>query len=212
MRSQILGDSKDVTLMTEPNPFDEIDEPESKKKKDKRENEKDALKEERKRAKLTLDLETEDLEFEKKPAKLIVLVISFLLFVSALLFNSKPVAISQNGESEYAITVRLILAGPEFVKGECRPIGPNSDLANTVVTLRSTAAGSTYKREAKLPFTDVTYTEDRTSCYFKILFSGVSPADGKTFEVSAQILDTYLNKSYQVDTALQLPRIMFEVN
>ena len=204
-----LENSRVGVRMSEQNPFDDIESPVDQ---NKLNEEKKALKEARKKAKLTLELESEELELDKKPAKILVLPITFLLLIGAIAFSMKPVSFTQKGESQYAITVRLILTGPELVKNECRPIGANAELADTVITLKSLARGTSYNRQAKLPFTEVSFTEDQTGCYFPILFSGVTPADGVNFEVSAQILDTYLNKSYQRDTALQLPRIMFEVN
>jgi len=164
----------------------------------------------RKRAKIELTDSLDDLDLEKKPANPYVLFVAIALLLGAFFFSMKPVSISKTGEGVYAVQVDIALIGEDLVRNECRPSGDNQGLENAAVSLTGLAGISDFSVTQPLPFADAVIID--RACYFEVIFDGVLPTDGTSFEVGVQLPDRLFKEERKLDPQMKIGPIEFNVN
>lgn len=184
--------------------LDDVDSSPSKK------DQKKAERESRKRAKIDLTESLDDLDLEKKPANPYVLFIALALLLGAFVFSLKPVSISMTGEGVYAVQVDVALIGENLVQNECRPSGENQGLENASVSLTGLTGVSDFSVTQQLPFADAVVIGK--ACYFEVIFDGVLPTDGTTFDVGIQLPDRTFKETRKLDPQMKIGPIEFNVN
>lgn len=184
--------------------LDDVDSSPSKK------DQKKAERESRKRAKMDLTESLDDLDLEKKPANPYVLFIALALLLGAFVFSLKPVSISMTGEGVYAVQVDVALIGENLVQNECRPSGENQGLENASVSLTGLTGVSDFSVTQQLPFADAVVIGK--ACYFEVIFDGVLPTDGTTFDVGIQLPDRTFKETRKLDPQMKIGPIEFNVN
>ena len=169
-------------------------------KKDQKKSERDS----RKRAKMELTDTLDDLDLEKKPAN------PYVILVGAFAFSLKPVSISMTGEGVYAVQVDIALIGENLVLNECRPSEENQGLDNASVSLTGLPGVSDFSVTQQLPFADAVVIGK--ACYFEVVFDGVLPTDGTSFEVGIQLPDRTFQETRKLDPQMKIGPIEFNVN
>ena len=193
--------------MAKDDPFADLDEVDiSPSKKDQKKAERDS----RKRAKMELTDTLDDLDLEKKPANPYVLLVALALLLGAFAFSLKPVSISMTGEGVYAVQVDVALIGENLVRNECRPSGENQGLDNASVSLTGLPGISDFSVTQPLPFADAVVIGK--ACYFEVVFDGVLPTDGTSFEVAIQLPDRTFKETRKLDPQMKIGPIEFNVN
>ena len=175
-------------------------------KKDQKKSERDS----RKRAKMELTDTLDDLDLEKKPANPYVILVALALLLGAFAFSLKPVSISMTGEGVYAVQVDIALIGENLVLNECRPSEENQGLDNASVSLTGLPGVSDFSVTQQLPFADAVVIGK--ACYFEVVFDGVLPTDGTSFEVGIQLLDRTFQETRKLDPQMKIGPIEFNVN
>ena len=175
-------------------------------KKDQKKSERDS----RKRAKMELTDTLDDLDLEKKPANPYVILVAFALLLGAFAFSLKPVSISMTGEGVYAVQVDIALIGENLVLNECRPSEENQGLDNASVSLTGLPGVSDFSVTQQLPFADAVVIGK--ACYFEVVFDGVLPTDGTSFEVGIQLPDRTFQETRKLDPQMKIGPIEFNVN
>jgi hypothetical protein len=175
-------------------------------KKDQKKSERDS----RKRAKMELTDTLDDLDLEKKPANPYVILVALALLLGAFAFSLKPVSISMTGEGVYAVQVDIALIGENLVLNECRPSEENQGLDNASVSLTGLPGVSDFSVTQQLPFADAVVIGK--ACYFEVVFDGVLPTDGTSFEVGIQLPDRTFQETRKLDPQMKIGPIEFNVN
>ena len=175
-------------------------------KKDQKKSERDS----RKRAKMELTDTLDDLDLEKKPANPYVILVALALLLGGFAFSLKPVSISMTGEGVYAVQVDIALIGENLVLNECRPSEENQGLDNASVSLTGLPGVSDFSVTQQLPFADAVVIGK--ACYFEVVFDGVLPTDGTSFEVGIQLPDRTFQETRKLDPQMKIGPIEFNVN
>jgi hypothetical protein len=152
----------------------------------------------------------DDLDLEKKPANPYVILVALALLLGAFAFSLKPVSISMTGEGVYAVQVDIALIGENLVLNECRPSEENQGLDNASVSLTGLPGVSDFSVTQQLPFADAVVIGK--ACYFEVVFDGVLPTDGTSFEVGIQLPDRTFQETRKLDPQMKIGPIEFNVN
>ena len=193
--------------MDNEDPFADIDSATPKSKKSENSS---LIRDARKKAKLELNQEIDDLELDliSKPANPFVLIAAIAIFAGALIFGLKPVSFTETGQGVYAVQVDIALIDDDLVKSECRPVGKNKALENSTVVLSGIPGVSDISLTEKLPFAEANVVGG-TACYFEVLFPGVLPFDGTTFKVEVILPNKTSESEYKLDPQMKIGPIEF---